>query len=99
VPPGWQLLKVPLTAKRIPAFDAAVAPLPAQRRYSAGGNVAWVATPAPVEAVHNILIAQGLAGLVVVGPPGRALIGAQRGESFGARVRAALDDARKWVRA
>jgi hypothetical protein len=99
VPAGWQLVKVPLTAKCIPAFDAAVAALPAQRRYSAGGNVAWVATPAPVEAMHDTLTAQGLAGLVVIGPPGRALMGAQRGESFGRRVRAALDEAGKWVSA
>jgi glycolate oxidase FAD binding subunit len=99
VPDGWQLFKVPLTAKRIPAFDAAVAALGGQRRYSAGGNVAWAATPAPVEAMHNSLTTQGLAGLVVIGPAGRALIGAQRGESFGARVRSALDEAGKWVRA
>jgi glycolate oxidase FAD binding subunit len=99
VPEGWSLIKVPLTPRRIPAFDLALAALPAQRRYSAGGNVAWVTTPAPVDAVHSTLNAQGLVGLVVVGPPGRPLIGAQTGAGFGARVWAALDADGKWAAA
>ncbi len=97
VPAGWQLVKVPLTLRRIPALDTAVAALPARRRYSAGGNVAWIATPAPVEAVHNVLVAQGLAGLVVLGPAGPPLIGQQTGVSFGARVRGAMDAGGKWA--
>ncbi len=97
VPPGWSLFKIPVTAKRIPALDSALAALTAVRRYSAGGNVAWVATPALVEAVHAVLTAQGLAGLVVVGPAGRPLIGAPTGAGFGKRVRGAMDAGGKWV--
>jgi glycolate oxidase FAD binding subunit len=98
VTPGWTLVKVPLTPKRLVGFDAAVAALPAQRRYSAGGNMAWVATPAPVEAVDGVLKAQGLAGLVVIGSPGRALIGAATGAGFGERVRGAMDEGGRWAR-
>ena len=97
VPNGWQLVKVPLTPGRIHAFDAAATALPAQRRYSAAGNAAWLATPAPVEAVHTLLLAQGLAGLVVVGPPGRPLIGTQTGHEFGVLVRRAMDGEGRWV--
>lgn len=97
VPAGWTLVKVPLTAKRIPALDVAVAALPAMRRYSAGGNVAWIATPAPVAALHAVLVAQGLAGLVVMGPAGRPLIGTQTGAGFARRVRGALDAGGRWV--
>jgi glycolate oxidase FAD binding subunit len=96
VPNGWHLVKVPLTARRLPAFDAAVAHLPAQRRYSAGGNLAWLATPAPIDDVHNALAAQALEGLVVLGPAGRALLGVQPSVGFGVRVRAAMDEGGRW---
>lgn len=96
VTPGRTLVKVPLTPKRIIGFDAAVDALPAQRRYSAGGNVAWVATPAPVEAMDALLKAQGLAGLVVMGPTGQSLIGVGTGAGFGERVKGAMDEGGRW---
>ncbi len=91
VPPGWTLVKVPLTPQRIPALEQALASLTNQRRYSGGGNVAWLASPEPPESLAGILAAQGLSGLVVLGPPGRPLIGAPQAEGFARRVQSALD--------
>jgi hypothetical protein len=44
VPAGWPLVKVPLTPKRIPTIEAQLNGVEA-RRYSAGGNVLWLAWP------------------------------------------------------
>jgi glycolate oxidase FAD binding subunit len=90
VPAGWTLVKVPLTPKRIPALEARLAGTGVQRRYSVGGNVGWLAAPEP-SALEAALAAQGLPGLVVLGAPGRPLLGPQPGESFGRRVRSAMD--------
>jgi glycolate oxidase FAD binding subunit len=92
VPAGWSLVKVPLSPVRLSSFEAALAGGSALRRYSAGGNVAWVATAAEqLPGFEAILSAQGLAGLLVFGPPGRPLLGQCIGEAFARRVKAALD--------
>jgi glycolate oxidase FAD binding subunit len=92
-PAGSALVKAPLTPARLAAFDVAIAHHPAQRRYSAGGQVAWVAWPAPIAMLHELLSAQGLSGLVVWGAPGRPLIGLRAGGAFAQRVKSALDPA------
>jgi glycolate oxidase FAD binding subunit len=92
VPPGWALVKVPLSPARLQAFEAALSAGPALRRYTAGGNVAWVALPPDeLPAIEATLAAQALAGLVVLGPPGRPLLGHRTGDGFARRVKAALD--------
>jgi glycolate oxidase FAD binding subunit len=96
VPAQHALIKVPLTPARLNAFDTAVAGYSAPRRYSAGGQAAWVAWPAALSDLHELLVAQGLSGLVVWGPPGRPLLGVSGGGAFAQRVKAALDPAKKF---
>jgi glycolate oxidase FAD binding subunit len=98
VPPGWALVKVPLSPAGLPAFEAALSAGPALRRYTAGGNVAWVALPPDeLPTIEATLAAQALAGLVVLGPPGRPLLGQRTGDGFARRVKAALDPDAKFA--
>jgi glycolate oxidase FAD binding subunit len=101
VPPGWGLVKVPLTPAQVAPLDGAlsagVTPRQgASTRFSVGGNVAWIAAPDP-HALDPALRALGLSGLVVFGPPGSPLIGAPTGASFERRVKAALDPTGKFT--
>ncbi len=91
VPADWTLIKVPLTPRRIVELESALAGKASLRRYSSGGNVAWVALPEPPLALHDPLIALGLSGLTVFGPPGQARLGVCLGEAFERRVRAVFD--------
>jgi glycolate oxidase FAD binding subunit len=98
VPAGACLLKVALSPARLAAFDAALAPTTALRRYTTGGNLAWVAfAPDQLPAIEAALTAQSLSGLLVFGPPGRPLLGPRTGESFAKRVKAALDPGGRFV--
>lgn len=101
VPAGWSLVKVPLTPGRVAAFDASLAASsagqPIRRRYSVGGNVAWLATPAAPFTLEPALAQHGLAGLVLFGPPGPPLLGARRSEVFARRVKTALDPAGRFA--
>ena len=45
VPAGWSLASVPVTLPDIPVLEAALAGSGAVRRYGAGGQAAWIATP------------------------------------------------------
>jgi hypothetical protein len=91
VPQGWALVKIPLTPKRIMDLDRHLAGRSALRRYSGGGNVAWVALAEAPGGLHSGLIEMGLSGLVVFGPPGQVRIGARVGEAVERRVRGVLD--------
>lgn len=103
LPAGGDLLRVPLTPRAIPAFDAALATTGATVRYSLGGNVAWVAWPsaAPLELpdpLAALLRAQGLAAQRFTGPPGPSLLGTAPGaHAFAQRVRAAIDPAGRFL--
>ena len=88
---GTILAKVPLTAAELPALDASLAAAGARRRYSSGGNVAWIEWSLGFEALETVLRERGLSGLALAGPAPRPLIGAIRGEAFRSRVKTALD--------
>jgi glycolate oxidase FAD binding subunit len=93
-PLDWALAKVPLSPARLPAFEAALASVETRRRYSLGGNLAWVALPAEqVAGLDSLLARQGLAGLLIFGAAGKPLLGQRAGEAFNQRVKAALDPA------
>ncbi|MCL5275517.1 MAG: FAD-binding protein [Chloroflexi bacterium] len=83
VPAGWTLAKVPLTPRRIAPLEAALGGMQTMRRYSSGGNVAWLAIPArdpcegrrssqgyAMQELDHLLAGLELPGLVVFGPPG-----------------------------
>ncbi len=96
-PAGWSLIKVPLTPRCIPALEESLKASAALRRYSAGGQVAWLATPDPLQAIDEVLAAQELSGLVLFGPAGRPRLGLRIGDSFARRVKEALDPVKRFV--
>ena len=85
---GESAVKVPLTPARIPALDAHLRGL--QRRYSVGGNVAWIATD-DLARLDAILKSLALAGLVLVNAQGDPRIGWRQPNPFAERVARALD--------
>jgi glycolate oxidase FAD binding subunit len=105
VPEGCSLVKVPVTPGRIPELEADLTGFEnlsglCRRRYSAGGQVCWIAAPGPLEALDGSLSTLGLSGLVVLAPPGATgpvRLGVRAGEPFERRVRQALDPQGRFV--
>ena len=101
VPEGWQLVKIPLTPRHIHTLDKAlVSSYDAQsikRRYSCGGQQAWVALNAPLPALNNILSERELSGLVLYGPSGLRTLGVLPGSTFRKRIKVALDPDGRFV--
>lgn len=94
-PQGWSLIKIPLTPKRIPTLEARLQEIETRRRYSAGGNVCWLASPAALSGLDALLTDLDLSGLVLLGPAGKARLGIHPGAPFARRIKQALDpDAR-----
>ncbi|PJF48724.1 MAG: FAD-binding protein [Chloroflexi bacterium] len=90
---GVPVVKVPLTPSRIPALDARVPS--ARRRYSVGGNVAWIATSA-LDELDATLRSLDLAGLILLNAPDDPRIGRRTGHPFAERVIHALDPQNKF---
>ncbi len=95
-PANWTLIKVPITPKRIPAFEQSL-PANTLRRYSGGGQVAWLATPDQPAPIDRVLCDQGLSGLVLIGSVDQPRLGVRVGESFARRVKNALDPNQRFV--
>jgi len=95
VPPDCALVKIPLTPRRIPALEARLQGVAARRRYSAGGNVAWLAWPIAGDAwaadLDRLLTDLDLSGLPFLGPPGAGRLGVDSGAPLARRVKQALD--------
>jgi glycolate oxidase FAD binding subunit len=89
---GLQLIKVPIPPKRIPNLEDSLPQARWPRRYSAGGNVAWLTT-VDVDELDPILTRLALAGLVFFGPAGRPYVGARQGLALASRVKRSLDPA------
>lgn len=83
-------VKVPIWPRLMPDLDAAVRPFTPRRRYTAGANVAWLATD-DVAALEAALQARGLAGLCLHGRPGQVYLGQRQGVALAQRVKQALD--------
>ena len=100
-PAGSALLKVPLTPLRIAAFAAAL-PDTASSRYSAGGQVCWLAWPSQtLPLLDELLRAQQLSALLfggtfAAGQP--ALRGQQPGAALLQRAQRALDPDARFLR-
>ena len=111
LPEGSALVKAPVTPGRIARLEAELKAPPTgsghahpglpRRRYSAGGQVAWIAwPPAALDDLDTALKALDLSGLVVLGQPGAARsarLGVRTGQSFELRVKAALDPDARFV--
>jgi glycolate oxidase FAD binding subunit len=92
-PSGSSLVKIPLTPAKIPVFEnqlleARIENSP--RRYSAGGNLAWIGVN-NLEKLEAVLLEANLPGLVINGSNSRALIGRQTDQVMLSRVTQALD--------
>jgi len=96
VPEGWALIKIPLTPKRIPALETRLQEIENHRRYSAGGNVGWLACPASID-LDPLLADLDLSGLVLLGPPGKTRLGNESGAPFARRIKQALDPNRRFM--
>jgi glycolate oxidase FAD binding subunit len=91
VPQGWSLVKLPLTPGKIPRLEAKLAGLHNLRRYSAGGQVVWIALEGSLDPLADLIQEMGLNALVLWGPAGIRWIGEQKGSSFYARFKSVLD--------
>lgn len=98
VPSGWALVKIPLTPRRIPDLEGALAGLQSLRRYSAGGQLLWLATPDPIQGLHERIFDHGFSGLVVFGLPGLTRLGVKIGAPFEQLVKTALDPSDRFVK-
>jgi glycolate oxidase FAD binding subunit len=96
-PAGWSLIKVPTTPRRIRLLEVSLAGGPCLRRYSSGGQVAWIASPGEIDFLNSLLAANGFSGLVILGPAGRRRLGVQAGDLFARRVKQALDPGGRFV--
>ena len=96
VPDGSHFAKVPISPKRIPLLENVLLSLNPSRRYTAGGNVAWLAV-SDIEQLDILLNKLNLPGLVLFGPPGRPFIGPRPGVSLARRVKQALDPSGKFL--
>ena len=86
VPPGWTATMIPTTLPQVARLEALLRGTGALRRYSAGGQVAWVASVEQPEALGAILETEGLSGLRVLGPAGAGLRGGRGRGGRGGRV-------------
>jgi glycolate oxidase FAD binding subunit len=91
LPENASLVKVPLTPRRIPAVDEGLATQDTTRRYSAGGQVAWIAWQGELTTLDRSLGELDLRGLRLTGPAGPVLLGASRGGVLLDRVKKVLD--------
>ncbi|KAA3656733.1 MAG: FAD-binding oxidoreductase [Chloroflexi bacterium] len=83
-----QLVKIPVTPKQIPTLDKHLTNT--LRRYSAGGNVAWVAAD-DMTALQTTLTELNLAGLQFTGHTDDPYLGSRKGRRFAQRIKKALD--------
>jgi glycolate oxidase FAD binding subunit len=94
---GWSLVKTPLTLDRLAPLDGRLAAHGARRRYSGGGNLAWIGWPGDLAPLEAELTALGLGGLVVLGITDTPLIGVRNGQNLAQRVKATLDPHNKFL--
>ena len=90
LPTESQLVKVPVSPKRVPLLENVLQPDPPPRRYAAGGNIGWMTT-SDTNQLDSLLRKLELSGLVLVGSPEKPLIGARQGLVLARRIKQALD--------
>ena len=91
VPEGSVLVKAPLSPTTLLGFDQQIDGRDLNRRYSAGGNVAWLAWNGPMDELGTLLGARHLPGLVLTGEANNPLIGSFAGREFYRRIKQTLD--------
>jgi glycolate oxidase FAD binding subunit len=93
------LVRVALAPQQMDELDTMLSAFTAQRRYGAGGHVAWVAwDPArSLETLDGLLTRLGVSGLVLRGAADRPIIGVRTGQTLLARVRQVFDPGRRFL--
>lgn len=99
VPEAWSFVKVPLTPGRIVGLEAALGEKPVLRRYSCGGQVAWLAVEEPPKSLGGPLTELGLTGVALFGRGESPRLGEVAENPFYRRVKEALDPARRFMEA
>jgi glycolate oxidase FAD binding subunit len=98
-PEGRSLARLALTPARIPGLEAALASRPAVRRYSSGGQMAWLAWDGSLKSLNDLLCAHRLTGMALWGQAGAPRLGDFTARPFYRRVKDALDPQRHFVEA
>ena len=100
VPVGCGLVKVPLVPRQIPAMERELSDLavPVVRRYSVGGNVAWLAwhPELPASQLQGVLEKLGLSAVAVTGTWPAPLVGVDPGRPFAQRLLQVFDPRQKF---
>jgi len=91
---GLSVVKVTISPKRISKLDGKLSTM--QRRYSVGGNVAWIAT-GDIDKLNTILTEQDLTGLCVLGDSSNGIIGKPIDNPLSDRVKMIFDPENKLV--
>jgi glycolate dehydrogenase FAD-linked subunit len=90
-PPGFSLVKVALTPSRVLHLENHLRESGAVRRYSAGGQIAWVSWPGDLAPLESILRSVGLPGIVIWGSREKRILAEPVSNAFATRVKQALD--------
>ena len=102
MPRDHGLVKVPLVLRQIPTLEQALSQLtaPVPRRYSVGGNVAWLAWPEqlPASRLEDVLQSLGRPGMAVTGTWQQMLLGLRGGSPFAQRLCRVFDPQGKFHR-
>ena len=75
LPNDCSLIKVPITPDLIPQLDAYLADSQSHRKYSVGGNIAWIGWSGTTQDIDTLLSELGLGGLLIIGNPGTPWLG------------------------
>lgn len=93
---GQDIVKVVLSPKQIPALDSAIENADYSRRYSVGGNMAWIATAADqIDQLHDILTDLNLTGLQIIGTSHNPILGQPIDNPLSERVKQIFDPENK----
>ncbi len=95
------LVRAPMTTSKIVELDSRLASYSARRRYSAAGNLVWIAWPSTIaiEKLDRSLQAVRLVGRIVRGAAiSSSLIGTLPSDVFASRIRRAMDPESRFVR-
>jgi hypothetical protein len=98
LPDDYSLIKVPITLDLIPQLDACLTDGQSQRKYSVGGNVAWIGWSGTTQEIDTILSGLGLGGLLIIGSPETSWLGTSSTITiFADKVKRAFDPERRFL--
>ena len=92
LPDDYSLIKVPIMPNLIPQLDKCLTNSKSHRKYSVGGNVAWIGWSGTTQEIDTILSGLGLGGLLIIGNPETSWIGTSSTITiFAEKVKRAFD--------